>query len=81
MELEHGLGRVTWWGFSPWSCLAGRSALLVGAGDPRHLVRSMAGSPEARQVFILEQDIQVYCRQVREGTTGHSYHKPRVGWF
>ena len=64
-ELEHGLGRVTWWGFSPWTCLPGRSALLVGAGDPRHLVRSLAGSQEPRQFFILEQDIQVYCRQVR----------------
>ena len=65
-ELDQGLGRVTWWGFSPWSNLAGPSVLLVGAGDPRHLVRSLAASQEASQFFILEQNIQVYCRQVCE---------------
>ena len=65
MELDHGLGRVTWWGFSPWTSLAGRSALLIGAGDPRHLLSSLAASREAREFFILEQNIQGYCRQVR----------------
>ena len=67
LELEQGLGRVTWWGFSPWTCLPGRSALLVGAGDPRHLVRSLAEPGqelEPREFFLLEQNIQVYCRQV-----------------
>ena len=68
LELEAGLGRVTWWGFSPWTSLTGRSALVVGAGDPRHLVRSLAdsgGPGQSREFFLLEQNIQVYCRQVR----------------
>ena len=65
LELDHGLGRVTWWGFSPGTSLAGRSALLLGAGDPRHLLSSLAASQESREFFILEHNIQVYCRQVR----------------
>ena len=63
-ELDLSLGGVTWWGFSPISSLAGRRVLVIAAGDPRYLVKSLADSQEGREFFILEQNIQVYCRQV-----------------
>ena len=64
MTLDQGLGGVTWWGFSPWQSLPGARVLTVGAGDPRHLVRSLAQGGRGQEFFILEQNIQVYCRQV-----------------
>ena len=41
-ELDLGLGGVSWWGFSPWELLPGEAVLVVGAGDPRHVVRTLA---------------------------------------
>ena len=40
--------------------------LVVGAGDPRHLVRTLAEAEEAatREFYLLEQSLHVYCRQV-----------------
>ena len=66
LELDLGVGGVTWWGFSPWTSITGPRALLIGAGGPRHLIKSVAeGEEEGERVFyILEQNIQVYCRQV-----------------
>ena len=66
LELDQGLGGVTWWGFSPWTSLPGNRALIIGAGDPRLLVRSLAEGEEGREFYILEQNIQVYCRQVSD---------------
>ena len=39
---------------------------MVGAGDPRHLVRTLAEAEEAatREFYLLEQSLHVYCRQV-----------------
>ena len=38
----------------------------MGAGDPRHLVRTLAEGEEAatREFYLLEQSLHVYCRQV-----------------
>ena len=54
------------WGFSPWAALSGARVLVVGAGDPRHLVRTLAEGEEAasREFYLLEQSLHVYCRQV-----------------
>ena len=41
-ELDLGLGGISWWGFSPWESLGGESVLIVGAGDPRHVLRTLA---------------------------------------
>ena len=41
-ELDLGLGGISWWGFSPWESLCGESVLIVGAGDPRHVLRTLA---------------------------------------
>ena len=110
------------WGFSPWSELPGSRVLIVGAGDPRHLLCNLApaacpdnisdncskGDPETRredvgerealipqhnndqqdeslnvkdgstackkrrmededdqrEIFLLEQNMETYCRQL-----------------
>ena len=65
-ELDAGLGGVTWWGFSPGQVLPGEKVLVVGAGDPRHLVTTIAGKAQGQGIkfFVLEQRFEVYCRQV-----------------
>ena len=65
------------WGFSPWTKLSGDKILVVGAGDPRHLVTSMAGDTgHVREFYLLEQNLHVYCRQVGGWiqTIGHLLH-------
>ena len=65
------------WGFSPWTKLSGDRILVVGAGDPRHLVTTLAGNTgntgdtsdtfttgNVTEFFLLEQNLHVYCRQV-----------------
>lgn len=66
MELDLSLGGVTWWGFSPWTPLTGDKILVIGAGDPRHLVKTMAQSDSSKmtEFYMLEQSVNVYCRQV-----------------
>ena len=47
-ELDLGLGGVSWWGFSPWELLPGEAVLVVGAGDPRHVVRTLVEDQEGQ---------------------------------
>ena len=66
MELDLSLGGVTWWGFSPWTKLRGDKILVIGAGDPRHLIKTLAESDPSKMIefYMLEQSVNVYCRQV-----------------
>ena len=56
---------------------SGDRILVVGAGDPRHLVTTLAGNTgntsdtndtsttgNVTEFFLLEQNLHVYCRQV-----------------
>ena len=63
-ELDLSLGGVTWWGFSPWKDLQGSKVLIIGAGDPGHIVKSISNSNDKSEIYIYEQNLQVYCRQV-----------------
>lgn len=62
--LDLSLGGVTWWGFSPWTVLQGQKVLIIGAGDPRHIVKTIAKFSDNLEMFVFEQNLQVYCRQV-----------------
>ena len=55
------------WGFSPWTSLSGERMLVIGAGDPRHLIRTLASQEEGvnkLEFYLWEQSAHVYCRQV-----------------
>ena len=47
-ELDLGLGGSSLWGFSPWQCVKGESVLIVGAGDPRHIFKSIVEDGEGK---------------------------------
>jgi hypothetical protein len=58
--LEAGLGNVTWWGYSPAFDLLGQEphsvdalkhVLLVGAGDGRHFIESLADTKQRNVSF------------------------------
>ena len=43
--------------------------LVIGAGDPRHLIRTLASQSDIEKVnklefYLWEQNAHVYCRQV-----------------
>ena len=64
------------WGFSPWTPLSGERMLVIGAGDPRHLIRTLASQSDIEKVnklefFLWEQNAHVYCRQVNMLQTFH----------
>ena len=57
------------WGFSPWTSLSGERMLVIGAGDPRHLIKTLASQSDIEKVnklefYLWEQNAHVYCRQV-----------------
>jgi hypothetical protein len=42
LEVSFFIYNIIRWGFSPWQSLEGESVLIIGAGDPRHVVKTMA---------------------------------------
>ncbi|XP_075890509.1 dynein axonemal assembly factor 3 isoform X2 [Nelusetta ayraudi] len=74
-RLSEGVGYVTWWGFSPARDLLSMgparpegdaNVLLVGSGDPRHILKSIAGlqDKENLHVWVVESSMEVVARQL-----------------
>nr|XP_020461979.1 dynein assembly factor 3, axonemal isoform X2 [Monopterus albus] len=72
---SEGAGCITWWGFSPARDLLTMgpvrhegevNVLLVGSGDPRHILKTIAGlqSDERLHVWVIENSMEVVARQL-----------------
>ncbi|KAL6489143.1 hypothetical protein MHYP_G00028840 [Metynnis hypsauchen] len=70
-----GAGCVTWWGFGPARDLLSAGAvrqegklnvLLVGSGDPRHILKTIAGlrDTDTLHVWVIENSMEVVARQL-----------------
>ncbi|XP_027860299.1 dynein assembly factor 3, axonemal isoform X2 [Xiphophorus couchianus] len=70
-----GAGWFSWWGFSPARNLLSlgpvksdgeMNVLLVGSGDPRHILKTMADSPveENLHMWVIESSMDVVARQL-----------------
>ncbi|XP_066538492.1 dynein axonemal assembly factor 3 [Hoplias malabaricus] len=70
-----GAGCVTWWGFGPARDLLSAggerpegelNVLLVGSGDPRHILKTIAGLKEtdSLHVWVIENSMEVVARQL-----------------
>ena len=46
--------------------LSGDKILVIGAGDPRHIIKTLSreDNTDDLKIFILEQSLHVYCRQI-----------------
>ncbi|XP_041830598.1 dynein assembly factor 3, axonemal-like [Melanotaenia boesemani] len=74
-QVSEGPGCITWWGFSPACDLltAGPvryeghvNVLLVGSGDPRHILKTIAGlqDKQSLHVWVIENSMEVVARQL-----------------
>ncbi|XP_061565351.1 dynein axonemal assembly factor 3-like [Cololabis saira] len=72
---SEGAGCVTWWGFSPARDLLRTgparyegdvNVLLVGSGDPRHILKTIAGLQEKQSlhVYVIENSMELVARQL-----------------
>ncbi|CAN9509090.1 unnamed protein product [Ophioblennius macclurei] len=72
---SEGAGCVTWWGFSPARDLLRTgpvkhdrhvNVLLAGSGDPRHILKTIAGLQEEQSlhVWVIENSMEVLARQL-----------------
>ncbi|XP_018533833.1 dynein axonemal assembly factor 3 [Lates calcarifer] len=72
---SEGAGCITWWGFSPARDLLSTgpvrhkgefNVLLVGSGDPRHILKTIAGlqNDERLHVWVIENSMEVVARQL-----------------
>ncbi|XP_028287440.1 dynein assembly factor 3, axonemal [Parambassis ranga] len=72
---SEGAGCITWWGFSPARDLlstgpvrheAEVNVLLVGSGDPRHILKTIAGlqDKQSLHVWVIESSMEVVARQL-----------------
>ncbi|XP_073720256.1 dynein axonemal assembly factor 3 isoform X1 [Misgurnus anguillicaudatus] len=72
-----GAGCVTWWGFGPARDLLSSdihtmkshdelNILLVGSGDPRHILKTISGMREtdSLHVWVIENSMEVVARQL-----------------
>ncbi|TSL82535.1 Dynein assembly factor 3, axonemal [Bagarius yarrelli] len=70
-----GTGCVTWWGFGPARDLleigvprpqGELNVLLVGSGDPRHVLKTIAGlkDTDSLHVWVIENSMEVVARQL-----------------
>ncbi|XP_059180536.1 dynein axonemal assembly factor 3-like [Centropristis striata] len=70
-----GAGCITWWGFSPARDLLSTgpmrpkgdtNVLLVGCGDPRHILKMISGlqNKESLHVWVIENSMEVVARQL-----------------
>ncbi|XP_045924599.1 dynein axonemal assembly factor 3-like [Micropterus dolomieu] len=72
---SEGAGCITWWGFSPARDLLRTgpvrlegevNVLLVGSGDPRHILKTIAGvqNEESLHVWVIENSMEEVARQL-----------------
>ncbi|XP_069011796.1 dynein axonemal assembly factor 3-like [Embiotoca jacksoni] len=72
---SEGAGCVTWWGFSPARDLLRTgpvrnegdvNVLLVGSGDPRHILKTISGlkDKQSLHVWVVENSMEVVARQL-----------------
>ncbi|XP_074518881.1 dynein axonemal assembly factor 3 [Halichoeres trimaculatus] len=72
---SEGAGCVNWWGFSPARDLlrmgpmkleGETNVLLVGSGDPRHILKTVAGlqNTDRLHVWVIENSMEVVARQL-----------------
>uniref|UniRef100_A0A665UZ60 Dynein axonemal assembly factor 3 n=1 Tax=Echeneis naucrates TaxID=173247 RepID=A0A665UZ60_ECHNA len=68
-----GAGWVSWWGFSPALDLLSdvrregeTNVLLVGCGEPRHILKTIAGlrNEDSLHVWVIENSMEVMARQL-----------------
>ena len=69
-----GAGNITFWGYSPSLCLTKYidkqsdelplRILLLGSGDIRHLLHTLAYSTRPLHVYILESQLEIYARHL-----------------
>ncbi|XP_022075621.2 dynein axonemal assembly factor 3 [Acanthochromis polyacanthus] len=72
---SEGPGSVSWWGFSPARDLLSlgpvrnegdANVLLIGSGDPRHILKTIAGLQDTQSlhVWVIETSMEVVARQL-----------------
>ncbi|CAL9699040.1 unnamed protein product [Knipowitschia caucasica] len=72
---SEGAGCMSWWGFSPARDLRSFgpvlnkkevNVLLVGSGDPRHILKTIAGLPDKHSlhVWVIENNMAAVARQM-----------------
>ncbi|KAM4526134.1 dynein axonemal assembly factor 3 isoform 2-T2 [Fundulus diaphanus] len=72
---SEGAGCIAWWGFSPARNLLRLgpvtfdgevNILLVGSGDPRHILKTVAESPDKQNlhIWVIETSMEVVARQL-----------------
>ncbi|XP_053197054.1 dynein axonemal assembly factor 3-like [Scomber japonicus] len=72
---SEGAGCINFWGFSPARDLLSTgperhegevNVLLVGSGDPRHILKTIAGLPDkdSLHVWVIESSMEVVARQL-----------------
>ncbi|XP_072229937.1 dynein axonemal assembly factor 3-like [Leuresthes tenuis] len=72
---SEGAGCIAWWGFSPARDLHSMgpmryegdiNVLLVGSGDPRHILKTIAGlqDKQSLHVWVIENSMEVVARQL-----------------
>ncbi|XP_054914102.1 dynein axonemal assembly factor 3-like isoform X2 [Poeciliopsis prolifica] len=74
-RVSEGAGWFSWWGFSPARNLLSlgpvksdgeMNVLLVGSGDPRHILKTIADSPVEQNLhmWVIESSMDVVARQL-----------------
>ncbi|XP_010750116.3 dynein assembly factor 3, axonemal [Larimichthys crocea] len=74
-RVSEGAGCITWWGFSPARDLLSMgpvrvkgevNVLLIGSGDPRHILKTIAGlqDEESLHVWVIENSMEEVARQL-----------------
>ena len=69
-----GAGSITLWGYSsslnltkyvdPSSCSTVKRFLLIGSGDVRHLLHTLAMNNEPMEIYLVETQLEIYARQL-----------------
>uniref|UniRef100_A0A3B3XUD8 Dynein axonemal assembly factor 3 n=1 Tax=Poecilia mexicana TaxID=48701 RepID=A0A3B3XUD8_9TELE len=69
-RVSEGAGWVSWWGFSPARNLLSlgeklqMNVLLVGSGDPRHILKTISHMFSVLQMWVIESSMDVVARQL-----------------
>ncbi|UJR09775.1 hypothetical protein I4U23_014002 [Adineta vaga] len=69
-----GAGNITFWGYSPSLCLTNYidkqsdelpiRLLLIGSGDIRHILHTLALTTSSVHIYILESQLEIYARHL-----------------
>ena len=70
LKMKGILKKPSRWGVSPWSCLYGSRVLIIGSGDPRHLLRTLAPPPYYGDEGDLEEDCTLAPPAANENREG-----------